>query len=47
MRQYVVLFPVSRLLLRPKFFLTSLRHLTLALGAGMLVPYPDVIAATL
>jgi hypothetical protein len=34
-------------LLRPEFFFAGWGHLALALGAGVLVPNPDFIAATL
>lgn len=36
-----------KLILRPKLFLASLFHLALALWTGMLIPYPNIIAAAL
>ena len=36
-----------KLILRPKLFLASLFHLTLALGTGMPIPHSDFVAAAL
>ena len=39
------LFHIS--VLCPKFFLTSLFHIALTLRTGLLIPYPDIVAAAL
>ena len=39
------LFHIS--ILSPKFFLTSLFHIALTLRTGLLIPYPDIVAAAL